>query len=499
MGKRMFRRKRQKAERGEFVGEPVPSGFIVPIIGHKDNGEYQYGKLQPYPPHAEIDSRILEEFVRQRGSPLKTKRALGELTFPEFPEELAYMRRLTALRGCRHTPMGYEITSRLIAGLAVNAKLAGAWRWGDTEPRLDNHEPAVSRDLFLQACELATAKKKPRGRAVNHDPLEWSGLLWCMNGDEPRPVSGHNSVRRYVCDYDYQVGRGSLCLDIAASFIDTPLSAEVLKQLDFTPYLDEVMTRMEADAGKGKLEQLQNKRAQAALEESIGKWQALLQTCVDPITHAVDREREDFYWEQTRKERARLQELQDKDLRPRESVIPIKEVREFLKRLPSTWQNYSGGLRNRLLKLIISKVEIRHGRDFIKAAIIWKMGLRQEITIHRPVSAGRREARWTDGQDELVRTLYPVASKEALLSALPGRSWKGISLRALRMGLVRKPAIKGQRPSCSPRRWTEVEDRELERLYKGGSSAREIAAALNRTSCLSTSGHISRGGRHLDL
>ncbi len=30
MAKRMFRRKKQKASRGEFVGEPVPAGFIVP-------------------------------------------------------------------------------------------------------------------------------------------------------------------------------------------------------------------------------------------------------------------------------------------------------------------------------------------------------------------------------------------------------------------------------------------------------------------------------------
>jgi hypothetical protein len=33
MAKRMFRRKKQKASRGEFVGEPVLAGFIVPVLG----------------------------------------------------------------------------------------------------------------------------------------------------------------------------------------------------------------------------------------------------------------------------------------------------------------------------------------------------------------------------------------------------------------------------------------------------------------------------------
>ena len=162
MAKRMFRRKKQKASRGEFVGEPVPPGFIVPVIGQKPNGQYEYGKLQPYGPHAELVIRVLHELIKHNGSIIKTVQTLIGLTFPYFPKDLAYMERLTALRRCPKMSTGYEITPRLVVGLATNLKLIGIWQWGDSEPILHNHEPAVPEDLFLRAYELVTVQKNPR-------------------------------------------------------------------------------------------------------------------------------------------------------------------------------------------------------------------------------------------------------------------------------------------------------------------------------------------------
>ncbi|HID31064.1 MAG TPA: recombinase family protein, partial [Desulfobacterales bacterium] len=83
--KRMHRRKAQKAARGEYVGGPVPAGFILPVIGQKANGKYEFGKYKPYLPHVEVAIRVLQEFVKQQGSRLKTVHALGELTFLYFP------------------------------------------------------------------------------------------------------------------------------------------------------------------------------------------------------------------------------------------------------------------------------------------------------------------------------------------------------------------------------------------------------------------------------
>jgi hypothetical protein len=95
--KRLYHRKELRATRGEFVGEPIPPGFILPIIGRKANGEYYFGKMEPYLPHAAIDVRIFQEYIRCRGSKLKTALALADVTFPLFAPDLAYMNGILLL------------------------------------------------------------------------------------------------------------------------------------------------------------------------------------------------------------------------------------------------------------------------------------------------------------------------------------------------------------------------------------------------------------------
>ena len=199
--KRLYHRKELKAERGEFVGEPIPPGYILPITGRKANGEYQFGKMEPYPPHAAIDVRILQEYIKWRGSKLKTALALADVTFPSFPPELAYMERYSVLRSVPRTPAGYRITPAMVKGLATNLKLIGVWRWGDTI-KVNNHKPVVPEDLFLVAYELALTRAKPKGRAVYYEPMEWSGLLWCCNHDKPALVSSYSTGGVYRCKRD---------------------------------------------------------------------------------------------------------------------------------------------------------------------------------------------------------------------------------------------------------------------------------------------------------
>jgi len=118
--KRLYHRKELRATRGEFVGEPIPPSFILPITGRKVNGEYNFGNMEPYLPHAAIDVRILEEYIRCRGSKLKTALALADVTFPTFTPDLSYMERYSALRSCPRTPAGYHITPSTVKSLVTN-------------------------------------------------------------------------------------------------------------------------------------------------------------------------------------------------------------------------------------------------------------------------------------------------------------------------------------------------------------------------------------------
>ena len=475
MNRRLYRRKVQKAGRGEYVGEPIPPGLYLPVIGRKPSGEYEYRKMEPYPPHAEIVVRIFQEYIRQVGSCLKTCRALNNMTFPFFPLEMQYMERLTSLRTCSRTPDGYEITANLIRRLVTNLKMIGVFQWGDNEAIVDNHKPVVPRELFLEAYHLATRTKKPKGRAINFEPLEWSGLLHCMNDPEPRKIISLNSKERYVCNRDYIARGKSVCLDITARFFDEPLTTTVLRQLYLTPFTEEILDRMESENTRPRLEEIQNRKQGKKLEEEIKKWQLLLPGCVDSATDRVDREKEEFYWRQIREAQQQLEEIRTRPVPKEIPDIDYDKVREFLKGLTKNWNTYSRSLRNRFLKLIIEKVEIRGSED-IEARIIWKTGFQQKVIIDRPKSNSKLERRWTKEEDELLRLMYPGSSLGVVTAALPGRGWKGITLRAQRLKLSRK--VSG---SSQWRHWTQEDDRRLEVYYEEGMKLQEITDKLGRS------------------
>lgn len=167
MNRHLNHKRSQKAERGEFVGEPVIPGFIVEIKATEASGRNIYGKYWPYTPHAEIVI-ILREFIKQDFSEIKTYRALCGKTYPLFPPELKYMEKLSSLRMAKKVDgLGYRITPSMITSLATTPELIGIWTWGDIEPIPDNHEKAVPVDLWLEAFRGYKEFVKPRGRSIS--------------------------------------------------------------------------------------------------------------------------------------------------------------------------------------------------------------------------------------------------------------------------------------------------------------------------------------------
>ena len=468
--KRLYHRKEMRATRGEFVGEPVPPGFILPIIGRKANGEYQFGKIEPYPPHAAIDVRILQEYTKCRGSKLQTALTLAEVAFPPFAPELAYMERYSALRGCPRTPAGYRITPAMVKGLATNLKLIGVWRWGDII-KINNHGPVVPEELFLAAYELALARAKPKGRAVYYEPMEWSGLLWCCKHDKPALVSSYSAGGVYRCKRDYDAALEHICLNIEKRFIDEPLTTEVLGQLDFTPCAEEVLDQLENEAVQGK-------QAVSRYSQEINELERRLEN-LKQYLGCGDKQREEIYWQQYRATEEKLKELRNSPI-PESTIaaVDIKVVRQFLLNLPDKWQHYSPTVRNRLLKLIIEKIELRHDAKTIEATLYWKTGFCQRLIIQRARKGYNKESFWTDKENQLLKTLWREASTKTVLEALPVRTLSAVRNHARHLGLKRQRKMNS---AGTRRRWTRQEEEQAQELFNGGIPFSEIATKLNRT------------------
>jgi hypothetical protein len=66
MGRRLQRKRNNKAKEGRHVGCPVVPGFIVEVEGERPDGRRILGKWKAYPPHAEVVNIILRYLVRLR-------------------------------------------------------------------------------------------------------------------------------------------------------------------------------------------------------------------------------------------------------------------------------------------------------------------------------------------------------------------------------------------------------------------------------------------------
>ncbi len=469
MGIRLGRRRVSKASEGRHVGNPVCPGYIVEIEGQRRDGSYIMGKWQPYPAHQEIVITVLKELVKQ-GSTHKAAQSLTEqgVVFPLFSPELSYMESRSVLRQYRRDSRGYLISSPAIKGLATNLSLIGIWEWMDILIE-NNHEPVVPIDLFLQTYELALTKH-PRGRAAYTEPMVWADLLYCCNHDLPRKLAAHNTLNRWACIQGYQAGLEPRCLYTADHVLTPPLTREFLRCLDLTPHAQAVLEKLKAEAGNYSLEESRRRRQETELKSRLANLEKYLGT--------ADAEREETYWKLIQEARAQLKIIENKPPAPSTTLADVEKVAEFLENLESNWERYPSQMRNRLLKLLIERVELRHDLSHIEATIIWKMGFTQKIHISRPTAHFTKDKRWQPEEDNLLRMLWPTVTWETIVAALPSRTPESINQRASRLKIKRQ--WQREVPDRESQ-WTKAEEARLKELYVGGESAGEIAGMLGRT------------------
>ena len=470
LGIRLRWRQESKARTGRHVGSPVCPGFIVKIEGHRRDGSYILGKWQPYLPHVEIVITALKELVKQ-GSIYKAAQVLRArgVVFPFFPEELKYMEKRSVLRQYLKSDDGYAITASALKGLATNLALVGVWQWKEVIIP-NNHTAIVPDDLFLQAYEIAISTK-PRGRAAYAEPMEWADLIYCYNhGDKPAKVHSHNTRRRWACNLQYQLGVGPRCLYVEDHLLTPPLTKSFLDCLDLTPHAQAVLDKLKAEVTEHGVGESTRQRREAELKTRL----ANLEKCLG----SGDPEREETYWRLIRETKTELELVLQKPATPRVTVMDVERVTSFLENLESDWDKYPSRLRNRLLKLLVDRVELRHDLSHIEATIVWKTGLRQVVNIKRTSAHFTKEKRWRAEEDNLLRMLWPSASWEAMIAALPGRTPQAINQRACLLKVTRKGT---RRPPDTAHLWTEDDDNQLRKMYTEGVSTAEIAERLGRT------------------
>lgn len=150
----------------------------------------------------------------------------------------------------------------------------------------------------------------------------------------------------------------------------------------------------------------------------------------------------------------RLEELSDLEKssetgRVAEPVITqddIDLVRRFLSNLAEEWKAQPSDVKNAFLRLVLARVLIWHSPSLIRARLIWRTGLEQDLVIHRPYREPRQ--RWSQGEQDVLRQHFEMMPRDQLMALLPNRTWRQIAAKGRHLRLKRKVRDKrgGNRP-----------------------------------------------------
>jgi len=231
-----------------------------------------------------------------------------------------------------------------------------------------------------------------------------------------------------------------------------------------------VLEKLRQEVSEHNLQEARNRRQEAELKTRI----ANLESCLG----SGDPEREETYWRLIKEARTELDMVQQRPPPSTSTSADIERVAHFLENLEGDWQRYPSRLRNRLLTLLVDRVELRHDQTNIEATIFWKAGFKQRLRIRRPSAHCTKEKRWLPEEDKLLAMLWPSSSREVITAAFPARAWAAINQRASRLKLKRHWEKK--LPDTA-HLWTEGDEKELRELYTRGVKVTDIAGKLGRS------------------
>ena len=478
MAQRLLGAKNLKAKAGYYAGESIPPGYVIDERKQLKNGKPNpdYHTYQVYEPHAEIVRTIFNQLAIPGMTSTRVARYCKEkgITFPSYPPELNTKAHLKTFKRTKRDHDGNWIISvSKVRSIATNPAYIGWKIWEGEVINKDHFKPIINEATFWAVQECF--KKGPRPKK-QYDPLPLAGLLYCGNHDIYREISYSNNKSASDAVYNCcDSGLRDNCMFITAHILDQPISEAVISQITLPGLAKQVLKKLadefvhakeqaasyrrEATRLKAEIDNLRNNLAMEVFSADQAKW-------IDQQIH---------------NRLARITELAELEKQPIGAIgkpmpgqADIELVDAFLNNLDKNWDDQPNGLKNAFLRLLLDKVVIFNNPTTIRATIIWRVGLEQEILINRWFERFSRP-KWSETEVEILQQYYPVAEREELLKMLPGRSWSAIKSKAKGMELRRK-----RQKKRTSEHFTPEEDEIVRRYYTGEIDKSEAEALTGR-------------------
>jgi len=420
-----------------YGGNFIPFGFTVVGMGDEQANRKFY---QEYRPHAELVRWLFRRFKELGGNlPLLARELVQtDFRFPPFEKGIAAR---VAMRA--DSDGSYPLRNRqTIISILTNRSYLGWYEYGGMLVSRTAHDAIVPLDDFIFAYESLT------GTTIGGEPLEerkprerrYGGASALLDG-----VLHSGDAAVYVIDSRYAVrpeinGFRHTELAVLVAALDEAFSTAMIAVLGALELGKRRGLHEEINACIQALQQEQEKQASdftqalARIDKEIGiaemdKRVSLRAGDEDGATKAANQ------LAQLKKDR---RAIEAKAEQASKEASELAECGNLIECACQQWSSMSVSKRKRLIRLLgVDANLIELSQHFIRLDVQLGLPVNKHLTLYLHRARGSRLF-WSEEDDSTLALLFPTASKETIMEALPKYSWASICYRGYeRLGVRR--------------------------------------------------------------
>ena len=463
---------------GYYDGRTLIPGYIV------DRSDPRHKKFIIYEPHARIIRWVFRRYLELDGNFRALCREVErmEYLFPKYEPwvDTTGIRRRKDPRTTL-TPEGhYKPTESGLKSILTNPAYIGWWLPLNGGVIENNHEPIVDEVLFayahkrLSLYDLKGQRQRPE--RVTRNGHAQALLKKVIEGTEGREV--YPLYDDYVCRVRSSL-TSSYDFSVAMKIIDACFQVNFLKRLqDIDPQRfsdwEEVTEQLtQAREDKRRLIVKQMKKAEDRMKE-------IMQDLTDPeipLTKAMKIAYAQEHAGLEKKKAAFEKELDALDDKPQSDEEVLYEINTLIPDIVSEWQYLSFATRMKVVGALTRSVVIDHVTpSWIKMEVIWKLPEWGIDSAHIRRSTNR--SFWTEGEDLLLKQLYPEHDAADLLRAFPDRSWTALQDHARELGVKRLRNHRNSIPASTLYDHLSLDDVEYAKEHGLDASSKSVQWSL---------------------
>jgi hypothetical protein len=436
----MLRRRSQAARSGLWAGlGSVPVGYVIDKVKERTT----YGRFIVYEPHARVVRWIFIRFVELGYDFYKLCREIRDIPalFPDL--EAGVFTRCALSPG---SDGGYVLKSEDgLRYLLTNVAYTGVLK-AEGMYKQHNHEPIIDETLFWLVYDRLKCTR-PDGTPTGKIALVRYSHALSAAAREPLIKRLFSTPTHYVPSiklgrYYYELlSYGTLGRKVLLSLEADELEGSIVKRI-----FQILRERSIGDLKQARKirEQEKNRRLREiereyqTIEEEIETLLTNLgKTKIEGVVHKIEGKVAKLLERQTNL-------AEEKNMIVREyASVQLGTLEEELQDLEEFWDERSFDAKKGLVSLLIKEIiwEFLSPR-FYKLRIVWaykEWGIEDAIFDRGHVGCKP----WTKEEEAIIERLYPTCEQVDILRALSQRTWRGITVRASKLGVKRegKPAM----------------------------------------------------------